>query len=568
MMKMMKMMNKILIIMGFFFVVSCTDDFNEINEQPDALSTEDVSAKFFVTTVQQQLLRPTMIPLWFGDVIMPDQFSGQSSNGWAGSDWTGDLGWVYNSFYTDLGCWDWLAGYNSTLTSYMNNVSEGGALEDDMYYALGLIIKGFYYQQFTEAFGMIPFSEASDPNITLPKYDEQIDVYKGIIADIDKAIAIIGSNVDAGTGFGILRENDVVFNGNMQNWKKTANSLKLRIALRAHGSQGEDFSANAASEAISSGVLADADALFEGYAEETNIWGGSASYGDIWNNFTGSQWKVSEAMINIMKSSNDPRLSKIALPSVGGSMTIVKPTDGEGVTLISDHIAFVKSTLDKSGLILDTDYTWTETAADLTITMPENTNYIGMPSRLSPKLKGYMPDYLFSNPADIITQKTNQGKPLFPTILMTSADSHFMIAEAIVKGLASGDANNYYQIGLAKAMAIWETSPTSDFLGSNMGSLNGTVEENLEKIATQRWLANYTNGYESWSIVRDTGYPTTAVITSDNNDIYSFAGEMNGLQAQRLRYGTSVYGSNGENVNIAVSKQGPDNMTTKLWFAK
>ena len=67
---MMKMMNKILIIMGFFFVVSCTDDFNEINEQPDALSTEDVSAKFFVTTVQQQLLRPTMIPLWFGDVII------------------------------------------------------------------------------------------------------------------------------------------------------------------------------------------------------------------------------------------------------------------------------------------------------------------------------------------------------------------------------------------------------------------------------------------------------------------------------------------------------------------
>lgn len=562
------MKNKILIIIGFFFVVSCTHDFNQINEQPDALSTEDVSAKFFVTTVQQQLLRPTMVPLWFGNVIMPDQFSGQSSNGWAGSDWTGDLGWVYSSFYTDLGCWDWLAGYNSTLTSYMNNVSEGGALEDDMYYALGLIIKGFYYQQFTEAFGMIPFSEASDPNISLPKYDEQIDIYKGIIADIDKAIAIIGSNVDAGSGFGILRENDVVFNGNMQNWKKAANSLKLRIALRAHGSQGEDFSANAASEAISSGVLADADALFEGYAEETNIWGGSASYGDIWNNFSGSQWKVSEAMINIMKISNDPRLSKIALPSIGGSMTIVKPTDGEGVSLIADHVAFLKSTLDKSGLILDTDYTWTETAAELTIIMPENTNYIGMPSRLSPKIKGYMPDYLFSNPADIITQKTNEGKPLFPTILMTSADSHFMIAEAIVKGLASGDANNYYQIGLAKAMAIWETSPTSDFLGSNMGSLNGTVEENLEKIATQRWLVNYTNGYESWSIVRDTGYPTTAVITSDNNDIYSFAGEMNGLQAQRLRYGTSVYGSNGENVNIALSKQGPDNMTTKLWFAK
>ncbi|MDB2491487.1 SusD/RagB family nutrient-binding outer membrane lipoprotein [Flavobacteriaceae bacterium] len=30
------------------------------------------------------------------------------------------------------------------------------------------------------------------------------------------------------------------------------------------------------------------------------------------------------------------------------------------------------------------------------------------------------------------------------------------------------------------------------------------LEENLEKIATQRSLVNYTNGYESWSIVRDT----------------------------------------------------------------
>jgi len=30
------------------------------------------------------------------------------------------------------------------------------------------------------------------------------------------------------------------------------------------------------------------------------------------------------------------------------------------------------------------------------------------------------------------------------------------------------------------------------------------LEENLDKIDTQRFLVNYTNGYESWSIVRDT----------------------------------------------------------------
>ena len=566
------MKNKILIICSSFFIatmLSCTDDFNEINTQPDALSTDDISAKFFVTNIQQKLLRPTMIPLWFGDVIQPDQFSGQTANGWAGSDWDGDLGWLYNSTYQDLGCWDWLAGYNSDLTSYINNVKPGGTLEDEMYYALGLVMKGFYYQQYTEAFGMIPFTEASDPNITLPKYDDQLTIYKGIIADLDKAIEIIGSNTEAGSGFGVLRENDVIFGGNMQHWKQVANSLKLRIALRAHGGVGEDFSDTAASEAIASGVLADLDAMFEGYADETNIWGGSSSYGDVWHNFAGSQWKTTEALINILKTSDDPRLSKMTKPAVGGTMTITKPVAGAGVALIADHVAYVKSMLDNSGLVLDTDYTWVETATDLTITMPENTNYIGMPSRLSGKLKGYMPDFMFSDPADIITQKTNEGKPLFPTVLMTSADSHFMIAEAIVKGLATGDADTYYQLGLEKAMAIWDTAPTSEFSAANMGSLAGsTDEEKLEKIATQRWLVNYTNGYEGWSIVRDTGYPTACVITSDNNDIVSFGGENNGLQIQRLKYGTGTYSSNGVNVEAAVSAQGADKMTTKLWFAK
>jgi len=572
------MKNRILILCGSLFlatVLSCTYDFDEINIQPDALTTDDISAKFFVTNIQQKLLRPTMVPLWFGDVIHPDQFSAQIANGYSGHSlgldphaWNGDLGWVYNSFYTDLGSWDWLASYNSDLTSYLNNVGEGGPLEDDMYYALGLIMKGFYYQLFTETFGMIPYSEASDPDITLPKYDDQLTIYKGIVADLDQAIEIIGNKTEAGSGFGVLRENDVIFKGNMQNWKQVANSLKLRIALRAHGGIGENFSSTAVSEAISSGVLADADALFEGYAEEKNIWGGSASYGDVWHSFSNSQWKTTEALINILKTNSDPRLAQMAKPAVGGTMKISKPTAGEGVALIADHVAFVKSTLDKSGLVLDTDYTWVETAADLTITMPENTNYIGLPSRLSPKIKAYMPAKMFSDPADIITQKTNQGKPLFPTILMTSADSHFMIAEAIVKGLATGDANIYYQLGLEKAMAIWNTAPTSEFLASTMGSLTGTMDEKLEKIATQRWLVNYTNGYEGWSIVRDTGYPTSAVITSNNNDIISFAGEMNGKQAQRLRYGTSVYSSNNANVNAAISSQGPDNMTTKLWFAK
>ena len=564
------MKNKILIIVSLVLAisVSCTDDFNEINQQPDALSTSDVSAKFFVTTLQQKLLRSTTVPLWYGDLLHPDQFNCQWAMGHSSYAWNGDFGWDYFSVLTDLGSWDWYASYNSTLTAYMNLVGEGGALENEQYYALGLIMKGFYYQAYTETFGMIPYSEASDPAINLPKYDAQIDIYKGIIAELDQAIATIGSNTTTGEGVDKLAENDVIFNGNMQNWKKLANSLKLRIALRASGASGEDFSATAASEAIASGVLADTNALFEAYADETDIWGGSASYGDVWHNFPTARWKIAEALMNVLKQSDDPRLTKITKPSVGGTIIIAKPTTGENVALIDDHVAFLQSTLNGAGLVLGTDYTWTETATDLTITMPENTNYVGIPSRLSGKIKSYMNGDLFSDPSDIVTQKTNEGSPIFPTILLTAADSHFMIAEAIVKGLVSGDAESYYQTGLTYAMDLWGTSISGGFSASNMGTLSGTMEEKLEKIATQRWLANYTNGYETWAIVRDTGYPSTAFIESTNNDIISFAGDLNGAYPQRLQYGTSVYTSNSANAQSAVSTQGPDKMATKLWFAR
>ncbi len=75
--------------------------------------------------------------------------------------------------------------------------------------------------------------------------------------------------------------------------------------------------------------------------------------------------------------------------------------------------------------------------------MPANTNYVGLPSRLSPKVKPYLNADLFSYPQDIIVQAKLEGKPILPAVVMSAADSHFMIAEAIVKGLASGDANTF-----------------------------------------------------------------------------------------------------------------------------
>ena len=552
----------IIVCLSLIFAVSCTDDFNEINEQPDALSVSDVSAKFFVTNIQKGLFKPVAGALWFGQIFHQDQYAGQHSGGHSQYAWDGNFGWEYTAWLQE-GTNGWLAGYNSSLTSYLKQVGEGGALENDQYYAIGLIMKGLYYQLYTDQVGMIPYSEASDPDIKLPKYDEQIDIYKGVIAELNEAISLIGSNTTTGEGVNLLRENDVIFNGDMQKWKQLANSLKLRMALRAHGAPGEDFASAAVSEAISSGVLANSDALFESYNQVSNIWVEHSSYGDIYYGFGEiGQWKMGEPLINALSSVNDPRLSLMSKPSPGGTVSL-------DISEASDtQIAFLKSTLDNAGLVLDTDYSWTQTSSELTITMAENTHYLGLPLRLSPNIKGLFNGKLFSSPADIVVNKSNEGKEISPFIVMSAADSHFMVAEAIVKGLASGDAAGHYQTGLEYAMNLWGTSLTSDFSSSEMGSLTGSVEEKLEKIATQRWIANYTNGYEAWSIVRDTGYPTSAITTSSDNSIRSLSGEMNGGYANRLRYISSAYTSNADNIQAAVSKQGPDVKTTKLWWAK
>ena len=63
------MKNKLLIFCSIFFiatVISCTDDFNEINEQPDALSASDLSAKYFVTDLQQGLWGANTFGMWLG----------------------------------------------------------------------------------------------------------------------------------------------------------------------------------------------------------------------------------------------------------------------------------------------------------------------------------------------------------------------------------------------------------------------------------------------------------------------------------------------------------------------
>ena len=567
------MKNKILIlIFSVFFVISCTSDFDEINENPTALTAADVSAKYFVTNVQTGVYSPNRYPYWRGPIIHTDRYAGHTTFGFKECWWSDGLGYTYTAGYTGA-VWGWQAGTNGTLNAFTNFVKEGGTLENDQFYAIALIMKGLYYQRFTDTFGMVPYTEASNPDIITPVYDDQKTIYKGIIADLDTAIGLIGSNTTTGVGPQLLTDNDLFFNGNMQDWKALANSLKLKVAMRAHEAVGEDFSVAAATQAIT-GVLGDKDALIK-RDTEISTWA-NAVYGDVWHPFYGGgHWNVGSVLLDLLRDNNDPRLTKYAKPLIGGTFEMTKPTSGTGVALYDKHMNFLISHLEKGTDGAGNSMTVTQaTAADgtITITVPEGTHYVGQPTRMNSKIKPYLWTKLFSKPADYITQAKNQGKPIAPQLVMTAAESHFLLAEAAVKGIGSG-AETHYQNGLKHAMRLWDVSDAdaATFLANeSIATLSGTKAEKLAQIATQRWIALYTDGAEAWAVARDSGVPANLPgmsSTITDNDIYVM-GDLNGVYPQRMRYGGDAYNKNGDNVNAAAATQGADLQGTKLWWAK
>jgi hypothetical protein len=177
----------------------------------------------------------------------------------------------------------------------------------------------------------------------------------------------------------------------------------------------------------------------------------------------------------------------------------------------------------------------------------------------------------FCTPADEIYAMKGTGQKIREELVMSSAEASFLKAEAIVRGLTGGDAQTEFAAGITSAMKMWGVADGA--IGTYLADEDladistGTMDEKLEKIAVQRWIAAYTDGFEAWAIVRKTGYPATLAAGVSDFDIFG-PGDINGVYPERLRYGTNAYSQNAANLNIAIGRQGADGMDTKLWFSK
>lgn len=139
------------------------------------------------------------------------------------------------SFTNDFHVAIWNQLY-ANANNYNLMVNKAQSLGAGTYEAIGRIMKSHCFQMLVDTYGNIPYSEAFQGTVkATPKYDKAVDVYNGIFADLDAAIALLNDdavndlakNPDIATA-------DLVYKGNRTMWKKFANTLRLRMLVHLH----------------------------------------------------------------------------------------------------------------------------------------------------------------------------------------------------------------------------------------------------------------------------------------------------------------------------------------------
>jgi hypothetical protein len=82
-----------------------------------------------------------------------------------------------------------------------------------------------------------------------------------------------------------------------------------------------------------------------------------------------------------------------------------------------------------------------------------------------------------------------------------------------------------------------------------------------DMINTQYWAASFLDWYEAWANWRRSGFPVLTPVNYPGN-------ATNGQIPRRMLYPASESSANGGNYQQAISRQGANAFTTKVWWDK
>ncbi|GAA4887596.1 SusD/RagB family nutrient-binding outer membrane lipoprotein [Flaviramulus aquimarinus] len=358
----------------------------------------------------------------------------------------------------------WNNTYTLTLSNYVfieNFEGEGF----DNFKAIAKIMKAFHFAMLVDTYGDVPYTEAfARGSNTQPAYDDDKAVYDIIYDELNAAISMI-DNAPDGT---LPVSTDAMFGGDMSDWQQFANTLKLRMLLRQVNT-GEDLSAKY-NEIVNNGIgfITSTAAIDPGYADQTSQQNPFYTvFGFVPGSTTPARnneaTRGNEFFVDFLKDNFDDRLSRLFLPA-------------------------------------DSD-----------------SEFRGIPQNV------YTNEF-----------RTNATSALGPGLLigstqplqvMLGSEALFLQAEAVQRGLISGDAGALYRSGIAAsfaelgvpdaatAAADYESGAFSNKINWDLAVGAGNE---IEAIITQKWVAGgFISGFEVWMDRVRTGFPSGIPIPVD-----------------------------------------------------
>ncbi|MCR9062959.1 MAG: SusD/RagB family nutrient-binding outer membrane lipoprotein [Cytophagales bacterium] len=489
-------------------VSSCDDGFDELNTNKIAVT--EIDPAFILNQALISSSFPTETVVF--DMGVVQQIISPNSGVLAGANFNQEnrsvFGQLWPQYYRDV---------IRNVKDVINQSTESGNRNNLL--QMARIVQANAFMVLTDRYGDIPYSEAGkgfSDGVVLPKYDKQQDIYKDIIKELTEASAALSTS-------GKTEAADILYAGDVVKWKRLGYSLLLRAGMRL--SEADATAAKAAvAAAIAGGTMASNDDNFriKHDANYQNPIGGMLNASEA-NNFY-----MPKPFVDHLKNTNDPRLQSIAVRYVGA----------------------------KSGPGQTADVAKTDPSLQIGIPMG-NDNAGAVAAAAADGLASFY-DY-----SQIDRRRlANNTAPMF---FATYAQTQLLIAEAIVRGWSTGNAQEYYKSGIRahmEQMALYNASAAvpeasiQAYLDANPLSANP-----MKDIGTQYWIASLLNGPEAFANFRRTGYPQLAPNPYPLKDI-------TGDFINRLTYPDSELSVNSTNVQAAISQQGADNLDTKVWWDK
>jgi hypothetical protein len=411
----------------------------------------------------------------------------------------------------------------------------------DDYVAIAEILKVAGMSKVVDTYGPIPYTKAMQGGLAV-EYDTEETVYKSFFTDLADATArltkFIQANGDQPDRLGF----DLMCGKSHKTWLQFANTLRLRLAMRVV-KVAPELAKSEAEAAVANAY---------GLLENTNI--------EVKNSNTRNPLMVicrdyndcciSASFESILKGYNDPRLAKMALPVGWMNKGDIKDQNGKD-TGSAGQIHGVRNGFE----------------------VPTGGEY-----------------KMYSIPM-VNTDGSNPMSTDYPLPIMKRAESFFLRAEGALRGWAmGGTAEDFYNAGIKAsfddygvssdyATYIKGTTNAADYVDPHNPALNikgmndvpvkflanGTNEQKLQQIITQKWIAGFPEGLNAWSEFRRTGYPKLFPIVNNHSEFP----ELTNLGIRRMPFCNDEKNNNKAGYESGVkilSSRGGDNIATRLWW--